>query len=91
MDENLPKTSAKQRRKDFNPRKWAKKWLRTNPMKTEQINHGPSIWKEKTTSCSICKNVTGIVYRKNHSWYCSCCIEQVNGKIIEERSNRYDL
>lgn len=32
------KTSAKERRKNFNPRKWASKWLKTSPFKRPYLD-----------------------------------------------------
>ena len=71
----LEPTSKAERRKNFNPRAWARKWLKSDPLPQRvTIQENPEYWKDAIV-CSICKGIYGGGELVNNKWVCLYCYE----------------
>ena len=71
------KTTAKQRRAKFNPRKWASKWLRGNPMGIRVVVPSEEAQKEFWKDAIVCADCGGTfgggIIKGDDKVYCHGC------------------
>lgn len=86
MEEKKEIKSRKQRHKDFNPRKWARKWLKDGgglSITTASHEADPfwSNWEFAIKCQNIgCEATTGGAWLKpDGKWYCAYCYQKVPG------------
>lgn len=92
------KTSRAERRRNFQPRKWAQKWLRSSPLPPStlaiplmSLAEYDEYWKNYVMKCTRCGSVK-VKYRLHFQDWCTWCfimknydwkLEQMNKKIKE--------